>query len=161
MIAVVTENQSFKWTEHVPPNTVHCEGDKITCEGDKITWRRVDIVMTENPKDKNLPTSKHPLLLLPKGDEDVALQDSNDCSWNYVRDEVWWYLTTDGTCALPLLCMIFMILPSIVLLAFLVFSGWRLWRFRINNSIETESVLQEYIVFLVFQKGYALPFLPL
>jgi hypothetical protein len=103
-------------------------------------------------------------LLLPKGDENVALQDSsNDCSWNYVRDEVWWYLTTDGTCALPLLCMIFMILPSIILLALLVFSGWRLWRFRINNFIETESFLQEYFIniLLVFQKGYALPFRPL
>jgi hypothetical protein len=55
---------------------------------------------TEKPKDKNLivvpvlvPTSKQPLLLLPKGDddEDDALQHSNnDCSsWNYVRDEVW------------------------------------------------------------------------
>jgi hypothetical protein len=46
--------------------------------------------MKEIPRDKNLPTSKQPLLLLPKGDENVALQDSsNDCSWNYVRDEVW------------------------------------------------------------------------
>ena len=116
--------------------------------------------MTENPREKNLPTSKHPLLFLLKGDEDVALQDSNDCSWSYVRDEVWWYLTTDGTCALPLLCMVFIILPFIVLIAFLIFSGWRLWRFRINNFTETESFSQEFPL-LVFQEGYALPFLPL
>jgi hypothetical protein len=54
--------------------------------------RRVglDSAMMENRKEKQLPTSKQPLLLLPKGDENVALQDSsNDCSWNYVRDEVW------------------------------------------------------------------------
>ena len=44
------------------------------------------------------------------------------CDWNYVYDEVVWYLTTDGTCALPFLCLIFILVPASVMWFIIGFS---------------------------------------
>lgn len=49
-----------------------------------------------------------------KDDPSVQVISNQRCDWKYVVSEVRWYLTTDETCALPLLCLGFIVVPSLI-----------------------------------------------
>ena len=77
---------------------------------------------------KSNPLSGSSEKLLEEGDQyRKKSADQDKCNWKYVSGEVVWYLTTDGTGALPILCLLFLLVPFGVMLA-LKIAGW-LWRF--------------------------------
>ena len=77
---------------------------------------------------KSNPLSGSSEQLLEEGDQHRKKSaDQDKCNWNYVSGEVVWYLTTDGTGALPILCLLFLLVPFGAMLALKI--AGRLWRF--------------------------------
>ena len=100
------ETSYFSRTKWIAPTTA--KSTSIGWQGHGHTYRdEKDYDSINDTKIKIEPYQNH-------NDDDNRIRQ---CNWNYVYSEVVWYLTTDGTCALPLLCCAFFILPLTVLIA--------------------------------------------
>jgi hypothetical protein len=62
----------------------------------------------------------------------VPVQTEKRYDWKFIYEEVIWYLTTDGTGVLPVLCCLFFVVPIAVV--FLLGRLWRLLKAESANS---------------------------
>ena len=101
-----------------PPRTTTQISSYQHAPSSPITVHQHPHLLMNFKSDKKGKSKDEHVVFYEYANEQEFRKKNGQCSWQYVWDETWWYLTMDGTCALPVLCLVFLVIPGVVLFTF-------------------------------------------